>query len=302
MSFAAGSQHELSYVAESEFGVTPNTPTMKRFRNAGTTLNLTKESFVSNELRADRMISDVRHGTQRVGGDVNIELSYGAFDDILAGALFGNWTGDVLKAGTTFKSFTIERRFTDIASYLKYKGCVSNGLTLSITPGGMVTGTIPFIGRELVTTGGSLGSPSDVATKSPFDAFTGAITEGGSPIAVVTSIELNLQNGLEPAFVVGSNKTPRIIPGRSNLTGTVSAYFENTTMLEKFVAETESSIEVELEDTEGNVLAINVPRIKYSGADAPVQGEGGVTINMPFQALRDNSEATSLVLTRTAAY
>lgn len=302
MSFAAGSQHELSYVAESVFGTTPNTPTMKRLRNTGTTLNLTKESFVSNELRADRQIADFRHGTQRVQGDVNIELSYGAFDDILAGALFGNWAGDELKAGTVFKSFTIERRFTDINTYLKYKGCVSNGLTLSIAPNGMVTGTIPFIGRELDPEGASLGSPSDVATKSPFDAFTGAITEGGDAIAVVTSLELNLQNGLEPAFVVGSNKTPRIIPGRSNLTGTVSAFFENNTMLEKFVDETESSLEVELTDTEGNVLAVTIPRLKYSGADAPVQGEGGITINMPFQALRDSVEGTNLILTRTTAY
>lgn len=302
MAFAAGSQHELSYVGENAFGVTPDTPTMKRLRNTGTTLNLTKESFQSNELRADRMISDFRHGTQRVGGDVNIELSYGAFDDIIAGALFGNWTGNVLKAGTVFKSFTIERRFTDISTYLKYKGCVSNGLTLSITPDGMVTGTIPFIGRELVTAGGSLGAPSDVATNSPFDAFTGAITEDGDSIAVITSIELNLQNGLEPAFVVGSNKTPRIIPGRSNLTGTVSAFFENTTMLEKFIDETESSIEIDLTDTAGNVLNVNIPRIKYSGADAPVQGEGGITLNMPFQALRDADTATNLVLTRTAAY
>lgn len=308
MAFARGSRHDLSYVAESTFGATPGTPSMKRVRHTSTSLNLTKQSFTSEELRSDRMIEDFRHGTQQVGGDIAFEFSYGAFDDLLEGALFGTWAADTpalgsdqLKAGTTAKSFTMERRHTDIDQYLVFTGCMLNGLTLSVRPNGIVTGAFPVIGKGTSISGTSLGSPSDVATNSPFDSFSGSLQEGGSAIAVITAIELNLQNGLEPTFVVGSDETPQIIDGRSNLTGSISAYFEDATMLNKFVNETESSIAFVLADTDGNQYEFLIPRLKYSGGEAPVQGEGAITINMPFQALRATAENTNLQITRTAA-
>ena len=141
-------------------------------------------------------------------------------------------------------------------------------------------------------------APTASAILSPFDSFTGEIKEGGGTIAVITSIDFNLQNGLEPVFVVGRNTTPRIVPGRSNLTGTVSAYFENKTMLDKFINETESSIELELGAT-SEKYDFEIPRIKYTGSDNPVSGEGPIVLNMPFQALYDETEETNLIITRT---
>ena len=142
-------------------------------------------------------------------------------------------------------------------------------------------------------------APTASLTDSPFDSFSGTLSEGGSPIAVVTSIDLSLANGLEPVFVVGSNTTPKIVPGRSNLTGSLSAYFENRSMLDKFINETESSIELELIDVDGNKYDIEIPRIKYTGADNGVSGEGAIVMNMPWQALYDSNEATNIKITRT---
>jgi len=45
-------------------------------------------------------------------------------------------------------------------------------------------------------------------TYSPFDSFTGELKEGGNTIATITSIDINLDNNLEPVFVVGANTTP----------------------------------------------------------------------------------------------
>ena len=97
---------------------------------------------------------------------------------------------------------------------------------------------------------------------------------------------------------MGSNTTPAIVPGRSNLTGTVSAYFENATLLTKFIAETESSIEFTLGNGTTKSYTFLIPRIKYSGGDNPASGEGPIVISMPFQALYDSSEATNLKITR----
>ena len=78
------------------------------------------------------------------------------------------------------------------------------------------------------------------------DGFSGALKEGNATIATITSISLQIENNIEPANVVGSDVAAALVPGRINCTGTVSAYFENLNLLNKFVNETESSIEVML--------------------------------------------------------
>lgn len=303
MAFAQGSRHEMSYVAEATYGTTPATPSMLKLRHVGTTLNLTKDAFVSQELRSDRMIFDARHGVKQVGGEINFEASYGAFDDILEAALQGVWSGspaNILKAGTTFKSFSMERRFTDITQFLVYTGCGINSMNLSITPNAIVTGSFGVVGKSMTTSGVTLGAPTDVATNAPFDAFTGTIQEGGVSIATITAIELALSNGIEPTFVIGSDSTPELVSGRSTVTGTVSAYFEDLSLLNKFLNETESSIQFELSDPSANTLTFLLPRIKYTGGDVPVQGEGALMLNMPFQALLDDvTENTNLKITRS---
>lgn len=302
MAFASNSRHQVAYVAETTFGTTPNTPSMVLLRNTGVTINLAKENFRSNEIRPDRQIVDVRHGVRRVNGDINFELSYGAFDTILESALFGAWSSNVLKVGIAPKSFTIERGFLDITQYQAFTGCMANTLSLNINPN-MITGSVGFVGKAMVPGTSPLDASIDAApTHPPFDGFSGAITEGGSPIASITSVQLNLNNGLDPAFVVGSDTTPQIFPGAADLTGTVTAFFENQTLFNKFVNETESSLSITLEGASGGDVTILVPRIKYTGGDVPVtQMTGGVPLTMPFQALRATSEGTNLQITRTPA-
>lgn len=302
MPFSTGARHGLAYVAESTFGTTPGTPTMLNLRHTSASPNLVKTGLVSQEIRSDREIIDARHGVQRVQGQIGFELSYGAFDAWLEAACFGAFSTDVLKGGTTLKSFTLESRHTDIAQYRAFTGVVVDQMSLTIRPDAIVTGTFDILGQDMGISGTTLdASPDDVATNLPFDSFQGSINEGGSSIAIVTGLDINLQNGITPAYVIGSAQTPQMIPSRRNITGTVTAYFENATLLNKFINETESSIDVTLTDAAGNDLTIDLPRIKYMGGEVPVNGEGEIILSLPFQALRDSTEATSIKITRAAA-
>lgn len=299
MACAQGSRHEINYIQESTFGVTPATPVFKAFRNTGTTLELSKTSLVSNELRSDRQISDFRGGNKQVGGDISFELSADSFDDMLEAALGGTWTTDVLKAGTTQRSFTIERLFDDVTQYLRYTGMVASGFSLSVNPDAMVEGSVSFVGKgqevsQTIVTGATY---SSAPTTLPFDSFSGTINEGGASIATVTGLEITLDNGSEASFVVGSAETPCIVDGRSNLAGTVTAQFRDEVLLNKFINETESSLEFTLTDGT-NSQTFLLPRIKYTGGSVPVSDEGLVTISLPFQALYDETEASNITITR----
>ena len=300
MECAQGSRHELNYIAQTVFGETPATPVFKSFRNTGTTLELSKTSIVSEELRSDEQISDFRGGNRQVGGDISMELSADSFDDMLEAALGGTWATDILKAGTTKRSFTLERKFADITQYLRYTGMVVSGMALSVQPDTMVTGSFTFIGKNqesdtVIVTGATYGSPT---TTTPFDSFSGTITEGGVAIATVTGIDLTLDRGSEASFVIGDPTTPCITNGKSNLTGTLTAQFNDAVMLTKFIDETESSLTFSLTDGT-KTQTYNIPRIKYTGGSVQVSNDGFVAISLPFQALLDSTEDSNIKITRS---
>ena len=246
MTIATGSRHDLSYILESVFGTTPaTTPALTPIRHTGTTLGLSKDAIESEELRQDRQVANFRHGNKSVTGDINFELSYGTFDDLMEATLCGTWAADTLLAGTTRRSFTVERYHADITQYIRSTGCNFNSMSLSIAPNSMVTGSLNVVGKDLAVSSTILtgATYADDTVTQPFDSFTGSITEGGSSIATVTSLELSIDNGIEALYVVGSDSTLEPSVGKSTVSGTVTAYFEDATLINKFIAETSSALE-----------------------------------------------------------
>lgn len=309
---ADGSRHNISYIEEVTRGTTPATPAMKRLRHTSANLALSKNTIQSEEIRSDRQIADFRHGAYQIGGDIGFELSYGTFDDMLEAVMAGTWQvgapivgTDQLKCGVLRRYFTIERHFSDILvadkPFHRFTGCELSAMQLQITADAMVTGSFTIVGANMATDTVIIPGTTyvDAPTTSPLDSFTGSLNEGGSIIAVITEIQLNLDNSLDPRFVVGSKQS--ILPsiGRSNVSGQITAFFENSTLLDKFINETESSIEFTLPDGAGNTYNFIIPRVKYNGGQPDVSGEGPITLSMPFQALLDSTTNTNLIVERT---
>lgn len=308
---ANGSRHSMALVAETVAGTTPATPTFTPIRQTGTTLGLTKEIIESQELRPDRQIAHVRHGNKQIGGDISCELSYGgAFDAMLEAVLCGTWEEDApsagtdeLKAGIERRTFTIERHFADIGQYLRYKGCEFNTWNLTVSPNAIITSNFGLVGRSMddpaqTAIAGATYDPA--TTSSPFDSFSGTIEEGGSSIAIITELSLTLENGLSALFTVGSDTAACLSIGRSMLSGSVTAWFESTALYEKFLNETESSLEFTLSDGT-NAYGFSLPSITYTGAKQDVSGEGEVLIPMEFRAIVDATEESQIVITKGAA-
>lgn len=295
---ARGSRVDVTYAMEDTWASLATAYTAYNLRLTGIGVTLSKDSFQSQELRSDRQIADLRHGIFSVSGDIPVELSHTSFDDIIESAMYSDWNSDdTIVTGTTEKSFTLQKHFSDINQYHVFPGCIVNTWTISVTPNGIITSTFNVMGETMETTQALTGATAKSAN-SPFDSFTGTLTEGGSPNALITSIDFSLSNGLSTLPVIGSNKTQGLVDGRSNTTGTVSAYFANPTLLDKFIDETESSLSFQLGDGV-NTMTFEMPRIKYSGGDNPVNGEGPIALNMPFQALYDSGVGYTLKITRS---
>ena len=300
MTIATGSRHNLSYVLETTFGTTPTNPSFTPIRHTGTTLGLSKDSIESEELREDRQVAHYRHGNKSVTGDVNFELSYGGLDDLLQATLCGTWATNVLLAGTTRRSFTVERHHQDIGKFLRSTGCQFNTMSLSVAPNSMVTGSFGVIGSGFSSSGAALTNAtySAESTTAPFDSFTGAITEGGSAIAIITALELNIDNGMEALYVVGSSDTLLPSIGKSMVTGSVTAYFENTTLMDKFVNETTSALQFTLTDAAGNDYIFLLPKVKYNSGNPEVSGPGAITLTLDFVSLFNSASDKQIKITR----
>jgi hypothetical protein len=305
---AAGSQRSLRYILESSFGTTPSTPTLETIRNTGGSgVGLDRSQLQSNEFRSDRNVSNLRLGNKTPNLEIPIELSYESFEDLIASALFGEWQDtdsdtnpDTVKNGTTQKSLTIEEAFEDISVFQVARGMIVNSMSLNIQPDQIITGSFGFAGKAVdapatTTIASSVNAPN---TNPPFDSYTGSINEGGSQIAVVSGLSLSLNNGLDPKFPLFQNEAHHIGAGRCNVTAELSAYFTDKALLEKFVNETESTLEVVLTDPNGNSYTITLPRIKFTGESKNIT-ENDIVQTLPIQALYDETEACAIKIHKT---
>ncbi|MFW0776296.1 MAG: phage tail tube protein, partial [Rickettsiales bacterium] len=277
MAIASGSKHTLHYIAESTYGTTPATPTWTPICHSACTLGMTKDAIEDDCLNATRQVKGLRHGNRQTSGDINGRLAYGEYDDLLEAALMGTWTSDELKVGVVERSFTFERYF-DVGTdeYHRFEGCKINTMSISVEPNANVGLTFGIVGQDLdsdnMTSQVASSTYSTASTSVPFDSFTGTITEGGSSIGVVTSLELNLDNGYESIFALMSTTGIEPTGGKSRLTGTCTVYYESKAQYEKFLNETSSAIVLTLTDTAGNDLSINLPNIKYTAGNPDVSG------------------------------
>ena len=303
MPFSQGSRTQLAYVVESTYGTTPATPAMVSLPFVTHSVDLTKTRVQSAEITPDRMPRIDRHGQRTVAGDISVEMRPADYDFLLEAALFGSFSSNVLNTGTTVSSFTLEDGALDITQYRVFTGCMVNTMQMSIAPNQMTTATFGIIGKNMTQSTSPLDATLTAASNNePFDSFSGAISEGGSTIAYVNTIDFTLNNNLNPTFALGAVATPQMEFGMSTLEGTMTVFYQDAALITKFLNETESSLSIVLDD---RVAGLNytflMPRIKINGAAVPVASPASRLLTIPFVALRDSSTGTQLRITRTTS-
>lgn len=302
MAFAQGSRSSLSYIVESTFGTTP----AGNFTNlpfSTHSLNLSKDRVAGNDIQSDRMPRVDRHGNRQVGGDIAVDMRDADYDEWLEAAMLNTWSTNVLKVGTTPKFFSIEDYAADIDQARLFTGCTVNTMGVSLAPNQMVTTTFGVVGKDM-TIGATEKTQDDASGAAPFDAYSGdlKIADNGGVLAsaaIVTGMDFTVTNGYAPTFVIGDDSAPSLEFGRAEIEGTLSAYFEDAALVNRFINETETALEVQVGDG-SNTMTFLFPRVKVNSADVGVDGPTSRVVSMSFVALYDTTEATNLSITRSA--
>lgn len=308
MAFAQGSRSRLSYVTEVTYGTTPAT-TFQQIPYTTHSLDLAKEQVVGTDIQSDRMPRHNRHGNKSSSGDIVFDLRKDNYDDFLESLMFSTWDAspsaapDELKVGTTLKSFSIEDYAANIDQARLFTGMAVSQASFSIAPNQMVTSTMSFVGSDMSISATEETSPTAAALNSPFDPYSGAVQiadNGGSlgSLATITSLDFTINNSLAPTFVVGSDANQQLEYGRCEVEGTISAYFEDATLINRFLNETETAFKVAVQDDSSNEYSFFFPRVKFNGASVPVANPQSRIISIPFVALYDTTEESNVVIYR----
>lgn len=303
MAFAQGSRSSLSFIVESTFGTTP----AGNFTNLPFTthsLNLTKDRVAGNDIQADRMTRVDRQGNRQVGGDIVTDLRDADYDTFLESAMLNTWATNVLKVGVTPKFFSVEDYAADIDQARVFTGLTVSTMGVSLAPNQMVVTTFGMVGKDMSMS--ATEKTQDAASgAAPFDAYSGDLAIGNvgssSAVAIVTGLDFTLNNSYAATFVIGDDSAPSLEYGRAEVEGTLTAYFEDASLINRFLNETESELEVSVDDPTGaNAYTFLFPRIKINSADVGVDGPTSRMITMSFVALYDATEGTNLKITRPA--
>ena len=301
MAFSQGSRSSLSFVTEATFGTTP-AGSFANLPFSTHSLNLTKDVLTGTDIEADRMPRVNRQGNRQVGGDIVVDLRDGDYDLILESAMLSTFATNILKVGVVPKFFSIEDFAADIDQARLFTGMSVSTMAISLAPNQMVTTTFGMVGKNM-TISGTEKTQVAATGAQPFDAYSGDIAIGavGTPVAsaIVTALDFTLNNSYAPTFVIGDDSAHSLEYGRAEVEGTMTAYFEDAALINRFLNETETAIRVSVDDPTGaNSYTFDFPRVKINSADVGVDGPTSRMVTMSFVALFDSTLGTNLQITR----
>lgn len=310
MVVATNSQSSLSYVVESTAGTTPATPTLITIpKKGGSGFTQTFEELADGSIYSDQQERASSQGNVSVTGTIEVDFRKGDYDTLLEGALRGTWATNVLKIGNTQKSFTLQDSQADIGQYFVTRGAVVDSLsmTVDVTSSSPVATTFGMsaLTHDLVQTD-IASATTDASTNLPMTPFSSAIQIGDQGGALsdicVTSIDFSLTRSNEVERCVGSKAGKSIIAATNVIEGNFTIYLRNEVTYNRFVNETQTAIEVPIDDPSGsNPYVFLFPNTKIITAETiATDATGGRMVNCGFKAFYDPTEESALVITRTA--
>ena len=308
----SGANVKLVIDTETTYKTNPGSPDGMILPFVSESIQQKKGTISSKTIRADRNPQRPGSGNKAVGGDIGFELSpeYGR----LLKHIFGSYskTGEAAPYTHTFKigslpvGMFLMKQFGDLdtAKYFWYNGLKVNSFKLSAKTEGMIDCSVNLIGaKETISAAVYDATPTDLG-HTPFDSTEITLSQGGSPLAVGTTIDFTLENGLDgKSYTIGGGGEIRSLPaGTAKVTGTLEALFENDTLYALAVAGTETTLTLEfgrgtkLGASAGNeCLAFYIDELKFSGESPVVSGPTGLLVKLPFEGYyADGANASAL--------
>lgn len=267
---SSGAKQLTQYGVESAPGV--QATAWKTLAFTTNSIDAAAQTVESQTLKDSRIASGTLVASIDVQGDLETEFAYGIQDDLLEAVAFNPWVSNVLTfGGTTRKTFSVIRAFTDIQNYQVFTGCHIGAWTLSIPDSGIVTSKFTIMGMK--RTAYEQMPSGDVTPAEDAIQFTslstGDILIDGQVKAgmCATQIELTIDNSMQMQKCLNYEQNigailETIVKGTGNIT---IAWSKNTAELyEKQFLNEPIGLSYSLKDSAGNKYTLTLPKLLLS--------------------------------------
>ncbi len=301
---------QSAVVAEVTMGTTPATPAFKLLRDMRISGSSNRGATRSPERRADRAAANFYKNLTSHSRSIEIPFSRDAGTDVLLESLLCSaWSTDVLKNGSTKKTFTLEEKYEGGATdpYRRLTGCMVDSLSLSLRNG--EPGSLSFGLRALAeaTATTAIASSTYAAPSPGYAPVTPAdisVTDlFGLTTPKVQTLSLNISNNMSELHKWGSVDPYDIGLGLLSITGSVSIYFSAPTDYSTFLTPTGGltlDLTIGSEANYKDKITLSNCVVSNPSVDDPgATGTHMVTLN--FEALYDSGDAAAIVWTRNVA-
>jgi hypothetical protein len=290
----------LGYVQETAWGIAPAPGKLKALRYTGESLRGQKTRARPGEINQNRASSAGVTTEESASGNIDFGLSYGTYDDLLAGLLKNDWATDALVNGSLFQSFLIEKRF-GAGVFLQYPGSQVTGGTLTLQRGQFLSGSFTFMSKEekAVTVSASTAdsyTPAPIGrVMDPVGGVRDVMMDDAAIPAVCNAISLNITNeGAAADYGLGAAAAAGMRMGTFLSGGSVEFYFRTLELYERYKSELAGKFSFRTLDGTGNAYKFILP---VSNLMNPTVNAGGP--NQPVMAryeLESNPDANGVHL------
>jgi len=214
--------------------------------------------------------------------------------------------GSMLKNGTTTKSFSFERAWADISQFMQFSGVKADTFSLNVTTNQIVTGSIGLMGRSPAVTGSTVWIATTAAASTvsynSLDHLDLVLIDDTAITNDLTGITFNMSTNATRRDAIGELDSAGIIQNSVSVTGTLTEYFTDATLLDKNIDFDKFSLAFVLNDEDNNAYVIHMPFcVPKSGKPDNGGLDSQITIAHGFDATYDATLGCTVTITRIPA-
>ena len=197
------------------------------------------------------------------------------------------------RQGVTLESYLFEVEHTDSGIVIPLTGMCVNEFALTMTARAKMMARMGFIGYGLPSGSESrtdtCGNATAAASLEPIFNTTSHIPLfyiNSRPLRnSAASMDLTINNNLRERLAISREGTLTPGSGESSIGGRLSVYFDNKQEYDAFLRHEQLSVEMRLQDADGNVFGIYLPGVDLSESTQDVPGGNqDIFLNRQFKA------------------
>jgi hypothetical protein len=239
-----------------------------------------------------------------VTGSTSITISAST---VSSGAVSGTTVTQLpsISNGEVQSSYTLERTYRtgEVGAFREYlRGMVPGTFSMSASASSIVEASFGFTGQTQKFQALISATRPDSPAFSVYNAASNVATIaiGGEPMGdnFVMEASIEIENNLRERNALGTLGAISIGAGEFSVTGSLNTYFNNSTLIQKVIDNSETSLTLAFSSGDESIMFF-LPRVKFSEGTPDVSGKNeDVMASISFQAILDPTTGYTMAIAK----